>query len=145
MTNVTPSSGCIFTDLGVEPPTYDELMDRFKALHDAFNAIVTLPEDIVDQLLKIGPVYWGHVGPKPEAEHLADLTTAIRNTREHFEMPETQDLDMHGLYTKEDAVVCHTGVSPNSPKHAQILVGAWNMMHQWALVQRGEQVKDLAA
>ncbi|MBC2806581.1 hypothetical protein C3Y94_025865 [Rhizobium ruizarguesonis] len=113
--------------------------ERDFALKDfgAAKAITALPDDVIDQLLMIGPVYWGHVGPKPDAEHVADLTTALSKTREHFQM-EAPDLDMHGLYVEgSDALLSQTGVSPNSPKHAQILTGAWNMMLKWAKAQRG--------
>jgi len=95
---------------------------------------IEVPEDIEKRLLDAGLVVWGAVGPKPDSEHLADFASTLELTRQHFGTE--GDAELHGLYLDgTDIVLGHTGVSPNSPLHARILVGLWNALH-------GELSKD---
>ncbi len=47
------------------------------------------------------------------------------------------DRQMHGVFLKGTGIiVCQTGTSPNSGKHAAIIDGALNMLHRLALEHR---------
>lgn len=94
-----------------------------------------LPQDIVDSLLAIGPVEWGRTLSQTDEMHIADFTSTLRLTREHFGV--TQDkTTIHGVYPAgENVVLAHMGTSPNSPQHARILVGAWNELVERARAQ----------
>ena len=87
-----------------------------------------IPEDIAEHVLRMGRIQWGLSGPKSDEDHLADFASTLRLTREHFET--VGDQELHGCYLNgTETVLCHTGVSPNSPIHARILVGLWNQLH----------------
>lgn len=89
---------------------------------------VEVPDDIEARIKEAGPVVWGLVGPKSDEDHLTDFASTLRLTREHFATE--GDVELHGLYLDgTEIVVGHTGVSPNSPVHARILVGLWNALH----------------
>lgn len=91
-----------------------------------------LPDDVVESLLAIGHVEWGVTFTQPDEKHATDLLDSMRITREHFGMP-GGDTEIHGVYLEgTGTVLAHTGMSPNSPQHARILVGAWNQLVQIA-------------
>lgn len=85
----------------------------------------TIPADIVARMQAVGKLDWGAIAAKPDAEHVSDFAESLRVTRENFNIKGDQSL--HGAYvTGSETVVCHTGTSPNSAVHAQIIVGLWN-------------------
>lgn len=98
-------------------------------------AVPTLPADIVESLLAVGPIEWGATDVQSDEKHVEDFTRTLHLTREHFvDMDEATA--MHGLYLEGDVVLAHTGNSPNSPQHARILAGAWNHLVDMALAAR---------
>lgn len=95
------------------------------------NESVSLPEDVIEHLLKIGPADWGATEAMSAEKHGADTANSVRLTAEHF--GQTEDQKMSGLYMAgTDTVICHTGTSPNSPETARILTGLWNHAVQQA-------------
>ncbi|WP_407473510.1 hypothetical protein [Sulfitobacter sp. PM12] len=75
--------------------------------------------------IEIGPVEWGATGELPVEKHLEHVKASIENTAKHFGQDGPQS--MHGVYIGgSDIVLCHTGTSPNSPAHANILTALWN-------------------
>lgn len=90
-----------------------------------------VPEDLEDTVLRMGPVQWGAAEAASDAKHKAQLGQTIRLTREFFGPEAVPALtQMHGLYLEgSDRVLCHTGVSPNSPNNARALAGLWNALH----------------
>lgn len=95
-----------------------------------------LPADIVAALISIGRSDWAATAAKSDEEHTKGFANSLRLTREHFNTEGEQEL--HGVYVKNSGtVICHTGTSPNSAIHAQILTGAWNWMLGIATAQGG--------
>jgi hypothetical protein len=95
-----------------------------------------LPTDVVDSLLAIGVVEWGVSLTQPDEKHASDLLDTMRITREHFGIAD-EETAIHGVYIEgTGTVLAHTGMSPNSPQHARILVGAWNQLVEIAKAQR---------
>lgn len=87
-----------------------------------------IPHEIGKQVLKVGKVEWGVTDPMTDEELVAWFRDMIAATRKHFNIT-SEKIVMHGLWeTGENVAVCHTGMSPNSPIHAQALVGAWNRL-----------------
>lgn len=85
-----------------------------------------LPKELEERLLALGNVEWGHTGPLTDEEHAANLSSSLRLTREHFALgDEPQDM-MSVCLAGTEIVVCHTGTSPNSGLHAQLIVGLLN-------------------
>lgn len=105
------------------------------------SAGVSIPPQIVEQVLSMGKVEWGATAAYTDAGHLEHLAESLRITREHFDF-EDIPVPMHGLYLEgTETVLCHTGTSPNSGANAQALAGAWNwLVDQCALLaQRSKQ------
>jgi len=89
---------------------------------------VDIPDELEARLLAAGPAQWGNTGAKPDIEHLVEFAQTLTLTREHFATD--GDAELHGLFLDgTNTVLCHTGVSPNSPVHARILTGLWNALH----------------
>jgi hypothetical protein len=89
---------------------------------------IDIPEELEARIREAGPVQWGQTGAKSDAEHLAEFKTTLSETRKHFATE--GDAELHGVYLDAtNFVLCHTGVSPNSPLHARILTGLWNALH----------------
>lgn len=89
---------------------------------------IDLPEDVVASLRAIGRVEWGTSLYQSDEDHASDLRDTLRITREHFGVTD-EETAIHGVYLEGTGVVlAHTGMSPNSPQHARILVGAWNQL-----------------
>lgn len=87
----------------------------------------SIPQDIAERVVAAGRVDWGRSEPKPDAEHVADFTRTLAETRSHFGM--SGDRELHGLYLAgTDVVLCHTGTSPNGAIHARTLAGLWNAL-----------------
>lgn len=87
--------------------------------------ISTIPPDLAQRILTLGKVEWGATSAKSDAEHLEDFASSLQITREHHKTEGPQSL--HGVYISgSETVLCHTGTSPNSPAHAQIMAGLWN-------------------
>lgn len=100
-----------------------------------------LPDDIIDSLLSIGYVEWGVTFSQADEKHASDLMDTIRTTREHFGIDD-EETAIHGVYLEgTGTVLAHTGMSPNSPQHARILVGAWNKLVEMAKTARPEQAE----
>ena len=96
-------------------------------------AKLALPADVLEFALKIGRAEWGQTDPKTAAEHAADMASSVEKTAAHFGQTEPQSLN--GLYIEGTSIViCHTGVSPNSPEIARILTGLWNMIYDVAQI-----------
>ncbi len=94
-----------------------------------------LPKDIVESLLAIGPVEWGVSFTQSDEKHASDLLDTLRITREFFGVTDVET-GIHGVYLEgTGTVLAHTGMSPNSPQHARILVGAWNQLVEIAKAQ----------
>ena len=88
----------------------------------------SLPSDIIESLLAIGPVEWGVSLTQSDEKHAYDLLDTLRVTREHFGVID-KETGIHGVYLEgTGTVLAHTGMSPNSPQHARILAGAWNQL-----------------
>lgn len=86
----------------------------------------TIPPDLAKRILAVGKIEWGAVANKTDEQHIADFADSLRITREHFGL-EPGNHALHGCYLAgTETVVCHTGTSPNSPTHAQIIAGLWN-------------------
>lgn len=86
----------------------------------------TIPKELAERMLAVGKVEWGAVKPKTDVEHVADFCNTLHITRQDFGAPEGPQ-SLHGVYVAgTETVVCHTGTSPNSPMHAQIMAGLWN-------------------
>ncbi len=89
---------------------------------------IDLPADIIESLLAIGPVEWGQTFCQSDEKHVDDFRDTLRITREHFGIAD-EATGIHGVYLEgTGTVLAHTGMSPNSPQHARILVGAWNQL-----------------
>jgi hypothetical protein len=89
---------------------------------------LALPSDVIETLLAIGPVEWGRTHNQNDGKHIDDLENTLKLTRQHFGI-EVKETTIHGVYLAGTAtVLAHTGMSPNSPQHARILVGAWNQL-----------------
>ena len=92
----------------------------------------TLPPDLAKCVLDVGKVEWGATDPHDADGHADHIRTSVNLTAEHFQQAEPQQ--MHGLYIEgTGTVICHTGTSPNSPRTAQLLTGAWNWFHDAAI------------
>lgn len=97
-----------------------------------------MPEDIAERLLAIGKVEWGSTDALPDDGHVEHLTNSLRLTREDFGTEGNQP--MHGVYLKgTETVLCHTGTSPNSGAHANIITGLWNHFVELAEAQRAQR------
>lgn len=91
-----------------------------------------LPEEIAKVVLEIGRAEWGQTHAHDADGHAAHIGDSVRMTAEHFGQTEPQH--MHGVWIEgTETVICHTGTSPNSPKTARALTGAWNWLHDRAL------------
>jgi hypothetical protein len=89
---------------------------------------VELPADVIESLLAIGTVEWGVSFSQSDEKHASDLLDTLRITREHFGVTD-EETGIHGVYLEgTGTVLAPTGMSPNSPQHARILVGAWNQL-----------------
>lgn len=87
-----------------------------------------IPENVAEHVLRLGRAQWGKVDAQPDATHVAEFAQTLKLTREHFGTEGDQEL--HGCYLDgTNTVLCHTGVSPNSPLSASILTGLWNKLH----------------
>ena len=94
-------------------------------------AMMTLPPEIADHILKIGRVEWGQTHAHDADGHGAHIARSVRLTAEAFE--QEGDQHMHGLWLEgTETVVAHTGTSPNAPATTQALVGMWNWFHDQA-------------
>ncbi len=105
---------------------------------DAAGAVEpTLPPDLAKWVLDVGKVEWGATDPHDADGHADHIRTSVNLTAEHFQQAEPQQ--MHGLYIEgTGTVICHTGTSPNSPRTAQLLTGAWNWFHDAAIRAGGQ-------
>ena len=119
----------------------DPQRDALQAVIDAAKAEaramvaakLTFPADVLEFALKIGRAEWGQTDPKTAAEHAADMASTVEKTAAHFGQTELQSLN--GLYIEGTGIViCHTGVSPNSPEISRILTGLWNMIYDAAQI-----------
>lgn len=91
-------------------------------------AETAIPHDIAKRVLKVGKVEWGALEPKSDDELIEWFKDNLAKTREHFGITDEKTV-IHGLFIEGTGiVVCETGMSPNSPIHAQALVGAWNRL-----------------
>ena len=94
---------------------------------------LAFPADVLEFALKIGRAEWGQTDPKTAAEHATDMASTVEKTAAYFGQTEPQSLN--GLYIEGTGIViCHTGVSPNSPEIARILTGLWNMIYDAAQI-----------
>ena len=86
----------------------------------------TIPDELARRMIEVGKVEWGAVKAKTDAEIIRDFCDTLRITREQFKTPDGPQ-SIHGVFlVGTETVVCHTGTSPNSPVHAQIIAGLWN-------------------
>ena len=103
--------------------TPDPAQIRADALREAFQ----FPENVIDLVKRIGRAEWGTTEPKTAEDHGADMVNTVKKTAAHFGQIDQQA--MHGLYIDgTNIVICHAGVSPNSPEIARVLTGMWNML-----------------
>ncbi len=87
----------------------------------------SIPSAIRELVLSIGEAEWGQTFAHDAEGHAEHIAESVRKTAAHF--GQTEDQHMHGLYLKgTETVICHTGTSPNSPKIAQAMTGAWNWL-----------------
>ena len=94
---------------------------------------LAFPADVLEFALKIGRAEWGQTDPKTAAEHATDMASTVEKTAAYFGQTEPQSLN--GLYIEGTGIViCHTGVSPNSPEIARILTWLWNMIYDTAQI-----------
>ncbi len=101
-----------------------------------------LPADIIESLLAIGKVEWGVSLTQTDDKHASDLLDTLRITREHFGITEAET-GINGVYLEgTGTVLAHTGMSPNSPQHARILVGAWNQLVEIAKAHSAKPEAD---
>lgn len=76
----------------------------------------------------IGKVEWAALEPKTDAELIEWFAANLARTREHFGITD-EKTQLHGLFLEGTGLIlCEAGMSPNSPIHAQALVGAWNRL-----------------
>lgn len=107
------------------------LKAEVERLREEITLLKSLPDDIAETVLKLGPVEWGQTDPKDAGGHGESVKNSVELTAAHFHQEGLQP--MNGLYlVGEDTVVCHTGTSPNSAQVARALTGAWNLMHDHA-------------
>lgn len=100
-----------------------------------------IPDDVIESLLKIGKVEWGQTFTQTDEKHVEDFKDTLRLTREYFDI-EADETAIHGVYLEGTGVVlAHTGMSPNSPQHARILVGAWNQLVELAQASTPNQAE----
>jgi hypothetical protein len=100
-----------------------------------------IPDDVIESLLKIGKVEWGQTFTQTDEKHVEDFKDTLRLTRESFDI-EADETAIHGVYLEGTGVVlAHTGMSPNSPQHARILVGAWNQLVELARASTPNQAE----
>lgn len=86
----------------------------------------SIPEELARRMIAVGKVEWGAVKAKTDEEIVSDFSDTLRKTREDFKTPDGPQ-SIHGVFLiGTETVVCHTGTSPNSPVHAQIIAGLWN-------------------
>lgn len=115
-----------------------ELRAEVKRLREEITLLKSLPDDIAETVLKLGPVEWGQTEAKDAEGHGASVKNSVELTAAHFQQEGPQV--MNGLYLAgEETVVCHTGTSPNSAQVARALTGAWNLMHDHARKALGGQ------
>lgn len=96
-------------------------------LREEISLLKSLPDDIAETVIKLGPVEWGQTDPKDANGHGESVKNSVELTAAHFQQEGLQP--MNGLYlVGEETVVCHTGTSPNSAQVARALTGAWNLM-----------------
>lgn len=107
-------------------PEHDRLRpSRADAGVDALDGI---PDMVRDHIISMGRVEWGAVAPKPDAQHLSYFKDTLDITRANFGLKGDQSLN--GVYLDgTEVVLCHTGISPNSPENARIIVALWNYLH----------------
>lgn len=100
-----------------------------------------LPDEIVERLLDVGKVEWGCTDEQSDEKHLAQFKRTLELTRENFNTNGYRA--MHGVYREgENVVLCHTGTSPNSGTHANIIAGIWNYFVDVAEKQKKEYRND---
>ena len=89
----------------------------------------TIPHEIRELVLELGPVEWGTT-PEHDAEgHGNHVRESVEMTMQHFNIE--GPTMMHGLYLAgTETVVCHSGMSPNSSTIARILTVLWNKFHE---------------
>jgi hypothetical protein len=110
---------------------HDRRAPRTFAFNDIRKPVGALiPPDIHERVLAVGKVVWSATDPKDDKLHLADLARCIEGTRENYDIPASQPLQMHMLALESDdtTLLGTIGVSPNSGQHARILAGAWNRL-----------------
>lgn len=141
------SSADIIRQINEAEPA-DDWLDRaaaFAAMPGPAVNDFALPQDVIDSLIAIGPVEWGVSLTQSDEKHAADLMDTLRITREHFGMTD-EETGIHGVYLSGTGIVlAHTGMSPNSPQHARILTGAWNMLVDHANGVQTTPAPDLAS
>ncbi len=121
--------------LARETARADKAVAEAKALREELEEQKRLPEDVIERLIALGPVEWGASAAQSDEAHCAGLAETLALTRQDFGFE--GDRQMHGVFLKGTGiVVCHTGTSPNSAKHAAIIDGALNMLHRLALEHR---------
>lgn len=110
-------------------PQTDPAQIRADAIREEFQ----FPDDVIELAKRIGRAEWGATEPKPAEDHGADMVHTVKKTAAHFGQIDQQA--MHGLYIDGTGIViCHTGVSPNSPEIARVLTGLWNMLCDAAMI-----------
>jgi hypothetical protein len=86
----------------------------------------TIPDDLKRRMIAVGKIEWGAIKAKTDEQHIADFANTLAITRKDHDLPE-DPRELHGVFIAgTETVVCHTGTSPNSPAHAQIIAGLWN-------------------
>lgn len=86
----------------------------------------TIPDELKKRMIAVGKVEWGAIKAKPDEEHVTDFADTLAITRKDHNLPDGPR-ELHGVFIAgSETVVCHTGSSPNSPTHAQIMAGLWN-------------------
>lgn len=90
---------------------------------------MSIPREIVEQVLDMGKVEWGATDEQVSEKHIESFAKTLRLTRENFNY-EDVPVRMHGLYLEgTETILCHTGTSPNSGVNARALAGAWNWLY----------------
>jgi len=133
----------IHARLSAETARADAAVAEAKALREELEEQKRLPEDVIERLIALGPVEWGASAAQSDEAHCAGLAETLALTRQDFGFE--GDRQMHGVFLKGTGiVVCHTGTSPNSAKHAAIIDGALNMLHRLALEHRATLAQPAA-
>lgn len=98
----------------------------------AVTITMEVPDDLAERVLTVGRVEWGHSGAGTDLAHVLSFAQMLEEARKNFGDGDRR-LDMQDVsYTdpeRGNLAIALTGTTPHSGRHAQIITGLWNGLH----------------